>query len=68
MGLKRGHRLVIQARRCRQAMALGNAGQDMLGQQRDVAAALAQGGHAHLNDIQAVVQVLPELAELDFLL
>jgi Tfp pilus assembly protein PilN len=45
------------------AVALG-AGQEMLGQKRDVVDPLAQGRHGDGHAAQAVEQVLPERARL----
>jgi len=40
--------------------APGHIFQEMIGQQGDVFAALAQAGHANGNDVQAIVEVLAE--------
>src|SRR5690606_34091195 len=42
--------------------------EEVLGEQRDVAVALAQRRQVHADDVQAVEEVLPEAARLDLLL
>ena len=46
------------------AQGLGVLGQEVLGEQRDVTAAIPEGGQRERDDIQAVEQVFPELPRL----
>ena len=50
------------------AVGLGEGAQKVIGQQRDVALAIAQRRHVEGNDVEAIEEILPEVAALDLVL
>jgi hypothetical protein len=59
VALQRGER-VLADHPCRQAGGIGDAAQQVVGEFRNVLAALAERRHAQRHDVKAVVQLLAE--------